>query len=161
MHLPNLPTNSSRRNWKVDVWSIKGTSKDPSHKNIKFVTIACYHFNGKTQHMLKFGQSFKRVLKQPMISIEFWGNFTKCSTTDCWKTPLDTSLTRHQTDLSKPCKLTCASLIMSKKAMPCCILRKRACGSSKDIFGKQVFCSTQKTQKKTGHHVTAHREGIF
>ena len=104
--------------WKVDVLSINGKSKNPSHKNIRSVTIACYHFNGQTQHMLKFGQSFKRVLKQPMISIEFWGKFTKCSTTDCWKTPLDTSLTRHQTDLSTPCKLTCASLIMSKKAMP-------------------------------------------
>lgn len=57
------------------------------------------------------------MLKQPMISIEFWGKFTKCSTTDCFNT-IGYIPTRHQTDLSKPCKLTCASLIMSKKAMP-------------------------------------------
>lgn len=45
-----------------------------------------------------------------------WENLPR-STTDCFNT-IGYIPTRHQMDLSKPCKLTCASLIMSKKAMP-------------------------------------------
>lgn len=123
---------------KVDVRSIQGKSNAPSHKHIKFVII-------------------DKVLKQPMISIEFWGTF--------YNVPRPIVEKHHWIHPWPGIKRTSANLVNSlahrsscqKRPCPCCILRKRACGSSKDIFGKQVFCSTQ----KKGHHLTAHREGIF
>ena len=147
MHLLNLPTNSSRSHEKWMSGPLKEQAKNPSHKNIRSVIITCYHLNGKTQHMIKFGQSFKRVLKQPMISIEFWGTF--------YNVPRPIVEKHHWIHPWPGIKRTSANLVNSlahrsscqKRPCPCCILRKRACGSSKNIFGEtSLLFNTKKKQ---------------